>query len=161
MDSCESCPGWSCREGCIIVLIRDDNRGRRQEHIAISSTWPCHNDASNSRIPCQLSAFTYPPACTPHTQAPRTDVHYPASQPHREAGSHSTSRKHNRSIEKPLPAHPFSASTALLVTSSPTHSVSTLASSTSSNFPKLPICGFAVSPGRNWPVPTVLQQHSV
>jgi hypothetical protein len=57
--------------------------------------------------------------------------------------------------------HFFKASTTLLVTSSPLHNVSTRYSCTSSTAPTLPMCGFAVLPGRNCPVPSVLQAHSV
>ena len=55
----------------------------------------------------------------------------------------------------------FNASTAFLATSLPTHNVSTRASLTSASSPTRPMFGRAVSPGRNCPVPIVVQQYSV
>jgi len=71
------------------------------------------------------------------------------------------SRLNDRSRLKIDETCSFSAVTAFRATSSPTHIVSSLTSSTVSRSPGFPRCGFADLPGRNWPVPMVVQQHSV
>lgn len=55
----------------------------------------------------------------------------------------------------------FNASTARSVISRPLQINSHLTSSTSSNSPLVPMAGFALSLGLNWPFPGVTKQHSL
>lgn len=118
------------------------------------SRWLIYLNISPAKLSISRFLFRNLPTWIPHMQAPRMDGHYKGCQTSPKVWS-------NTLNFKKMQTYIFSASTAFLATSSPWQSVSTLASCTSSSTPRLPICGFAVSPGRNWPVPTEVQQHSV